>query len=76
MSERWAIVIAVLGSEDALVERSDGGVVPYFEICPMKILASVGPSMWRRFLTPGRLYMIDVPPSAHGICSQPLQALN
>ncbi len=45
-------------------------------IWPMKILASVGPSMCRRFLTPGRLYITEVAASAHGICTQPLHAVN
>ncbi len=75
LSERWAIVIAVLGSDTPLLSAAIAGSF-HLVICPMKIFASVGPSMCRRFLTPGRLYMIAVPPSTHGICSQPLQAVN
>ena len=74
-SERWAIVIAVLGSETPGLSFAIAGSFQVL-ICPKKIFASVGPSMCSRFLTPGRLYMIDVAPSAHGICSQPLQAVN
>src|ERR1700758_2889481 len=69
------MVIFVLGRLTPLLSAAIAGSF-HVVIWPEKILASVGPSMCSRFLTPGRLYMIDVPPSAHGICSQPLQALN
>ena len=74
-SERCAIVIFVDGSDTPLFSFAIAGSFQVV-ILPRKMLASVGPSMCNRFLTPGRLYMIDVPPNAHGICSQPLQAEN
>ena len=42
----------------------------------MKMFARVGPSIFNRFGTPGRLYMTEVAPNAHGIWMQPLQAEN
>ena len=38
------------------------------------MLASTGPFRTRRPLSPGRLYGTDIPASAHGITTQPLQA--
>src|SRR3954454_9544212 len=48
----------------------------HFWIVFWKIPASTEPLKRRRLLRPGTLYGIDVPPSAHGICTQPLQAAN
>src|SRR6201997_3082779 len=69
------MVIFVLGRLTPLLSATIAGSFQAV-IWPEKILASVGPSRCKRFLTPGRLYMIDVPPSAHGICSHPLHAVN
>ncbi len=54
LSERWAIEIFVLGSETPGLSLAIAGSFQVV-IWPMKILASVGPSMCSRFLTPGRL---------------------
>ena len=54
LSERWAIVIFVLGSETPGFSFAIAGSF-HVVIWPMKICASVSPSMCRRFLTPGRL---------------------
>src|SRR3954447_8853155 len=48
----------------------------HFLIVFMKIPESTRPLKRRRLLRPGTLYGIDVPPSAHGIWTQPLQAAN
>src|SRR5262245_50716841 len=40
------------------------------------MLASTGPFRMTRFPRPGRLYGIDMPASAHGMTTQPLQAVS
>ena len=75
LSERCAIEIFVDGSETPLFSFAIAGLFQVV-ILPMKMLASVGPSIFNRFGAPGRLYMTAVAPSAHGICSHPLQAEN
>ena len=40
------------------------------------MFARIGPVSLSPYETPGTLYGIDVDESAHGICSQPLQAAN
>src|SRR5215510_9471040 len=40
------------------------------------MLASTGPLRMTRFPRPGRLYGIDMPASAHGMTTQPLQAVS
>jgi hypothetical protein len=54
-SERWTIVIAVLGR---LIPGFSALIAGSFQvlILPRKMLASVGPSSFRPLLTPGRLY--------------------
>jgi hypothetical protein len=44
----------------------------HFLIFPRNMSASSGPVSFRCFGAPERLYGIDVPASAHGICRQPL----
>ena len=48
----------------------------HFLTFPRKMFASTVPVIFRCGGAPGRLYMIDVPDACHGICTQPLQALN
>src|SRR4051812_13808890 len=54
LSERWTIAIFVLGSLTPLFRDLIAGS-SHCVIWPRKILASVGPSMCRRFLTPSTL---------------------